>query len=259
MTNMRKWHAAWLAASVVLLSGCGGANLTETLLTGNAVGVGTGAVRSWGVIDPNERPTQLNFSFSNGTTTGLPTEAQLFSLVVPRDLRSGFTHAILRWMPNGREGDNGMKVPCFALHLYTIPESQRKLIDTEDPTKMYAPPPPGFVPGGHVQDLMSGVKEVGSYWDPIVEELRAVQGPTTVTTAFGTYDNLPAFTAFFFSREFFDTRTQVTLELPEPELVNRAGYYPRTATIFVGEGLEDVVVTFQDFVYREETAMGLRH
>ncbi|MCW5940911.1 MAG: hypothetical protein KIS66_01680 [Fimbriimonadaceae bacterium] len=242
---------AWTALAVFLLTaGCGGGEeFNQTLLTGNVVSVGNGAVRSWGLLDTKEKPAQLNVSFSTGAVLDLPTEINTWALAVPSGLNCGYTHLVLQWLPAGRKGGTAYAAPMFALHGFTIPNADRLLIDADDP-EMYVAPPADRMPAGFSMTAGSGTDDIGAYWDHDVPAAPAGEGPFGHDFTFGSYDGKAAFTGFLVGPDFLASRTPIDVQIPLPAQVSRTGWYPTRLQIVVEEGRVEYTLTFSDFVFR---------
>lgn len=250
MVSMRRC-LAWTALAVLLMTaGCGGnEELTPTLLTGNVVSLGDGAVRSWGLLNNAGKPEQLNVSFSTGALTDLPATIETQVLAVPRQLGCAYTHLVLQWLPAGRKGGTAYTTPMLALHGFTVANADRLLIDTDDP-EMYVAPTADRMPAGYALTDGSGTDDIGAYWDRVLPASPSGEEPFTYDLTFGSYDGAAVFTGFLVDNDFLASRTPVDVHIPLPETVSQTGWYPTRLQIVVEEGRVEYTVTFSDFVWR---------
>lgn len=250
MVSMRRC-LAWTALAVLFLTaGCGGnEEFTPTLLTGNVVSLGDGAVRSWGLLDKDGKPQQLNVSFSTGALTDLPATVETYALEVPRQLGCAYTHLALQWLPSGRKGGTAFASPMLALHGFSITNADRLLIDADDP-EMYVVPPADRMPAGYSLTDGSGTDDIGAYWDHAAPSAPAGETAFTHDLTFGSYDGQAVFAGFLVGNDFLASRTPTDVPIPLPATVSRTGWYPTRLQIVVEEGRVDYTITYSDFVWR---------
>lgn len=206
----------------------------EKTIVGVTKPMGKGEVRSWVSLDKSGNPTAIGLTFSEGALSGLPAEpppgaeGTELSLDLPAQASAtAFKHIMLNWNPHGHPPAKVYDLGHFDFHFYTITEAERAGITAtgDDLLRSKKEPAAEFVPQGYVHIPGSEIPRMGSHWvNPLSKEL---QGQAFTTTfLYGSYDGRLVFAEPMISKDFLETKTNVTELIKLPAQYERRAYYP---------------------------------
>lgn len=214
----RRWVVGALAAAP-LLRGAAARAQHRRVVEGARQMLGEGTAHAWVGLDEAERPVALGVTLSEDALRGLPGQMLDLTLDLPAPARqAGFDHVGLNWEPHGHEPPGVYDVPHFDVHFYAITPADRDRIGPDDPayaTKLEAVPAAAQRPENYMK-APGGVPRMGAHW--VAGDAAELNGQRFERTfLFGTYEGRLIFVEPMVTRDFLQTRPDVTLPVRAPE------------------------------------------
>jgi hypothetical protein len=201
--------------------------------------LGKGRIRSWVKLDKDGKPTAIGLSFNEEALKGLPPElprgeegTELVLALPTEAAATAFNHIGINWNPHGHIPAQLYDVPHFDFHFYMISPQDRNRITAQgdDVARSRKQPPADYVPVGYIYAPDSEVPRMGGHWvDPRSNEFN--KQPFTRTFLYGNYDGQIIFMEPMITRDFLETKTDVTEPIKLPSKYARHGYYPTRYSI----------------------------
>jgi hypothetical protein len=196
--------------------------------------LGNGQVRSWVTLDGSGNPTAIGLTFGEAVLSNLPkepppgAEGTEVSLALPSEAAStAFKHVGLWWNPHGHPPASIYDVAHFDFHFYTITEQERSAITVEgdDVARSNKQPAAEFVPEGYVYIPDSAIPRMGAHWvNPLSSEFHGQA--FTRTFLYGSYNGQLIFGEPMITKDFLETKTDVTEPIKLPAKYALHAYYP---------------------------------
>ena len=202
---------------------------------GENVPLGKGLIRSWVRLDGDGKPSAVGVTFTEEALKSLPQGAAGKEYVLslpPQAAATAINHIVVDWNSQGHEPARVYDVAHFDFHFYTITPQEREGITAqgEGLAKLRKLPPAGYMPEGYVSPPGTEVPRMGAHWiDPTSAEF---QGRAfTRTFLYGSYDGRLAFIEPMISKDFLETKPDVTENIKLPAKYARRAYYPTRYTV----------------------------
>jgi len=231
---------------------------------GDAVKLGNGHARTYGIADKSGAPRELGVAFDSAALDGLPAGGSRhhgdgammmtheYILALPTDNKTPFKFVEMNWNPMGHEPEGVYQdVPHFDFHFYTISKPERDAIVPTNPDferKAGNLPPNEFVPPFNVALGPPGVEPaklvvpmMGLHWlDVRSAELQKLLGkpddykPFTATFIYGSWDGRFHFWEPMVTRAHILSKKDATdpvardqiIPISLPARFQTPGYYP---------------------------------
>jgi hypothetical protein len=221
---------------------------------GNPVAVGNGYARSIVVTRANGTPLTIGFMLTDTALTGLPATEPEYEYILPMPQGVSvppYTILALNWEVHGHEPANVYGVPHFDFHFYMLTAAERAGITATgaDLARVEKRPDAKYIPQGY-QHTPGGVPHMGAHWiDPRSPEFNGK--PFTKTFIYGFYNGKMAFLESMATIAYLKTMPVATDTIPQPQAVQRTGYYPQSYTIAYDQANKIYTVSLGDLVSRQ--------
>ena len=253
-------------ALVALFSSCKKDNDHQNIgiFKGPEIQVHSGKAFTWIELDKKGDPLRLAVSITDAALNSVPVgngtegghghgnmDNNWVLKFHPKAEKVPFNHLGMGWNPIGHEPEPIYGKPHFDFHFYTMTPAEVAAIPVYEmatakfdnyPAAAYLPVP-YFNPGG-------GVPQMGTHWiDPTSGEFN---GQTfTETFIYGTYDGNVTFYEPMITLEFLKSSTNYLRSIPQPEKVQKTGWYPTKLRVVKHDSVTEVIL--DEFVYRVQS------
>jgi hypothetical protein len=201
--------------------------------------MGNGTVRSWVKLNKGGKPESIGVTFSELALAGLAKtppkgmEAMPYTLTLPKEAAvTGFDHIGLDWNPNGHLPKAIYGKPHFDVHFYQVSQPELKKITAKgaDLARVNKRPAAKYLPAGFIMPPGTAVPHMGAHaLDASTPELHGK--PFTHTLTYGYYDGKVNFIEPMITREFLQSKTDITATIKQPAAYMKRGYYPTSYSI----------------------------
>lgn len=232
-------------------------------VTGESVKLGNGTARTYLTMD-GDKPVEFGVAISKAAMGSLP-EARgneehvaghtFFPnlLPLPKDNATPFKMVELDWNPIGHEPEGIYNRPHFDFHFYTIDRAEWDQITPENPEferKGLEKPSAAFVPAGYIAPAPLVVPKMGLHWvDPRSPEIS--QGkPFTTTFLYGSWNGQFIFAEPMVTREFIESTSDFTADVPVAEKYAVPGYHPSQYRVRFDEATQEYRISLTRFVQK---------
>lgn len=248
--------------------------------------MGDGPLYSFIDLDAEGKPTAIGVSISQAAMDTLPTQrndGQLCwdlngdgtqdpnaecgwghgrVLFLPKVDKVPFTYMLFNWATFGHGPVHVFDKPHFDVHIYVNDNLERlairpgpcpSFINCADKEKALKPLKDGYMPEGF--EYQVGGAAQGYMGNHIVDLDDPVHsgGDLTHLFAYGTYDGHLTFWEPLITASFLNTKPNACAPIGQPQLFEKAGYYPMQHCTRYRPEKKDYIITLEDFVYREGT------
>jgi hypothetical protein len=205
--------------------------------------MGNGTVRSWLKLNKSGHPESMGVTLSETALTGLAKtppkgalkgmEGMPYTLTLPKEAAAtGFDHIGLDWNPHGHPPKGVYDKPHFDVHFYHSTQAELKKITATgtDLTRCNKRPAAKYLPAGYIMPPDTAVAQMGAHAiDAGTPELNGQ--PFTHTLVYGYYDGKVNFIEPMVTKEFLESKTNVTVAIKQPMVYQKRGYYPTSYSI----------------------------
>lgn len=233
-------------------------NAKDKTVVGETKPLGKGQVRSWINLDKDGKPTAIGLTFSEEALKTVPqepppgAEGTEVSLALPAQAAAtAFKHIGLNWNPRGHEPEKIYDVAHFDFHFYMITEEERAGFTAkgDDLLRMKREPAAEFIPEGYIHAPNSEFARMGSHWvNPLSRELQGQR--FTTTFIYGSYDGRLIFAEPMITRDFLETKTNVTELIKLPAKYARNAYYPTKYSVRYDPVTKEYTVALEGMTLR---------
>ena len=230
----RRSSSAYTAVATLIalpvLAACSESSASETK---NAIAyaapmrIGDGTARTYVVRDSRGVPTTLGVELSESALRNLPATPVFLNLPFPKEAGSQYTFNMLHWNPAGHMPNHVYTVPHFDFHFYMAEEDNVMAISGgRDPVVAES----RFVPKDYIAPGNEAIQMMGVHWvDATSGEFN---GKTfDQTFIWGFHRGQLVFIEPMITKAFLESTSSYTIELKQPESVQRAGLYPKRYSI----------------------------
>lgn len=229
-----------------------GFSAEAVIVYGNPVAVGQGTVQSYVQMDSGGQAQSLGVVLSEGALEGLPeNDVSQYTLQLPSVVNlPPYNHIMVEWNPHGHEPDPIYGLPHFDFHFYFISEETRKAISCQgdDVAACMTQPLPEKLPSFYVP-TPAGVPEMGWHW--VDSRSPEFNGQTfTATYLYGYYGGNMIFLEPMITRDFLLKQQCFEADVPLPQVVPAAGYYPQSYAMSFNKNLKMYFIRLRNLVYR---------
>ena len=224
-------HAV-VASLIVLpvLAACSESSASETK---NAIAyavpmrIGDGTARTYVVRDSRGVPTSLGVEVTESALRNLPATPVFLNLPFPKEAGSQYTFNMLHWNPAGHMPNHVYTVPHFDFHFYMANEDTVMAI-AGGPDSVVANS--RFVPRDYMAPGNEAIQGMGVHW---VDGTSGEFNGRTFDQTFiwGFHRGQLVFIEPMITKAFLESTSSFTMELKQPELVQRPGLYPKRYSI----------------------------
>ncbi len=262
------WITKGLAASVLAVSlgglpAAASADGTEPeIYTGPVTAIGNGQAHAFVVLDDDREPTAIGVNLSADALEGLPAHttghgpAWEYRLELPAEAAgTGYDHITVDWNPEGHIPPGVYDLPHFDFHFYLIDQQARDRITLEgdDLQRASRAPDPAFMPAGYVLPEGTAEPRMGAHAiDPGAPEFN--DGVFTRTFIYGFHDGSMVFIEPMVTRDFLESRADVTMPVPVAERYQRPAYYPTQYRVGFDAASDAHVVVLEGLVRHGQIA-----
>jgi hypothetical protein len=262
------WITRGLAASVLAVSlgglpVAGSADGTEPeTYHGPVTAIGNGHAHAFVILDDDRQPTAIGVNLSADALEGLPAHttghgpAWEYRLELPAEaVGTGYDHITVDWNPDGHIPPGVYDLPHFDFHFYLIDLQARDRITLEgdDLQRASRAPAPAFMPAGYVLPEGTAEPRMGAHAiDPGAPEFN--DEVFTRTFIYGFHDGSMVFIEPMVTRDFLESRADVTIPVPVAERYQRPGYYPTQYRVGFDAAANAHVVVLEGLVRHGQTA-----
>ena len=190
--------------------------------------IGDGTVRTYVVRDSRGVPTSLGVELSESALRNLPATKTMLHLPFPKEAGDQYTFAMFDWNPAGHVPDHVYTIPHFDFHFYMTKQDDVMAIPAgPDPVVADS----RFVPKDYISPGNESIPAMGVHWvDATSGEFNGKTFDQTFIWGFSRGQIL--FLEPMITKAFLESTTSsFTTELKQPELVQRAGLYPKRYSI----------------------------
>ena len=223
---------AAIATLIVLpvIAGCSESSASETK---NAIAyavpmrIGDGTARTYVVRDSRGVPTSLGVEVTESALRNLPATPVFLNLPFPKEAGSQYTFNMLHWNPAGHMPNHVYTVPHFDFHFYMANEDTVMAI-AGGPDSVVANS--RFVPRDYMAPGNEAIQGMGVHW---VDGTSGEFNGRTFDQTFiwGFHRGQLVFIEPMITKAFLESTSSFTMELKQPELVQRPGLYPKRYSI----------------------------
>lgn len=248
--------------------------------------IGDGWIYTWGAFDPTGNPSSIGVTFTENALDDMfevtdPNNqfprlvphlnmpdmfdaARVYNIEYPQIVKDKTPFDHIGWYANS-EGHAPFSIydkPHVDVHFFldTIQERERITGAPELNSQLYKYPKDGFLNRDYIlpndpttNQPATGDALQGAHWvDRETPEFRGQ--PFTETFIFGTYNGEVNFWEPMITKEFFQTKPNITKPIKFPDIVAEDGFYPTEYSIKYNPNFGEYTVSLDNFVYRQVTA-----
>ncbi|MGA9378625.1 MAG: cupin domain-containing protein [Phormidium sp.] len=256
------------------------------IVTSDPRQMGDGWIYTWGAFDQTGNPSSIGVTFTENALEDMfevtdPENkfprlvphlnmpdmfdaARVYDIEYPQIVKDKTPFDHIGWYANS-QGHAPLTIydkPHVDVHFFldTIQERERITGTPELNSQLYEYPKDGFLNRDYIlpndpftNRPATGDALQGSHWvDRETPEFRGQ--PFTETFIFGTYDGEVNFWEPMITKEFFETKPNLTKPIKFPDIVAEDGFYPTQYSIRYNPNFGEYTVSLDNFVYREVTA-----
>ena len=221
--------------------------------------LGNGTVRTWVKYGANQKPVTLGITFSENALSGLPETPPPgmlgleHMLALPEEAKiTGLDHVAIDWMPKGHVPNGVYDRPHFDIHFHMSSREELKKITLQgaDKARGGRQPDAKFLPAGYIMPPGTEVPFMGSHAiDGSAPELQGK--PFTHTFLYGYYDGKVNFLEPMISKDFLESKTDITIPIKQPTVYQKTGYYPTSYSIKFDQTRQEYSVTLDNLTLRK--------
>jgi len=210
--------------------------------------IGDGTARTYVVRDSRGVPTSLGVELSESALRNLPATKTMLHLPFPKAAGSQYTFAMFDWNPAGHVPDHVYTIPHFDFHFY--------MADEDDVMAIAGGPDPvvaesRYVPKDYISPGNEAVPAMGVHWvDATSGEFNGKTFDQTFIWGFHRGELL--FVEPMITKAFLESTSSFTMELKQPESVQRAGLYPKRYSIRHDTAAKVYRISIDDLTHRAE-------
>ena len=193
-----------------------------------AMRIGDGTVRTYVVRDSSGVPTSLGVELSESALSNLPATMTTLHLPFPKEVGDNqYTFAMFDWNPAGHAPSHVYTIPHFDFHFYMANEDDVMAISGgPDPVVAES----RFVPKNYISPGNEAVPAMGVHWvDATSGEFNGRTFDQTFIWGFSRGQIL--FIEPMVTKAFLESTSSFSVELKQPESVQRTGLYPKRYSI----------------------------
>ena len=213
-----------------VLAACSESSASETK---NAIAyavpmrIGDGTARTYVVRDSRGVPTSLGVEVTESALRNLPATPVFLNLPFPKEAGSQYTFNMLHWNPAGHMPNHVYTVPHFDFHFYMANEDAVMAI-AGGPDSVVANS--RFVPRDYMAPGNEAIQGMGVHW---VDGTSGEFNGRTFDQTFiwGFHRGQLVFIEPMITKAFLESTSSFTMELKQPEQVQRPGLYPKRYSI----------------------------
>lgn len=210
--------------------------------------LGEGRVQAWIKENKDGEPTSVGISISEGALTNLPDQMTGIVLSLPKNKGKNFyTHVMLDWNPQGHEPPQIYGLPHFDVHFYIVSNEERLAMLPQNIDKFENLPAPAYVPAGYVRGP-GFVPQMGVHWINLASPEWS-GSMFTKTFIWGSYDGEFVFWEPMFTLNYLLTQPDDVVDLTQPGLFSRNGYYPAKYEISWSPFAREYTIALLDLQY----------
>jgi hypothetical protein len=223
-------HATVATLIVLSIAGCSESSASETknvVVYAAPMRIGDGTVRTYVVRDSRGVPTSLGVELTESALRNLPATPVFLNLPFPKEAGSQYTFNMFHWNPAGHIPDHVYTVPHFDFHFYMAEEDNVMAI-AGGPDSVVANS--RFVPRDYISPGNEAMPMMGVHWvDRTSGEFNGKNFDQTFI--WGFHRGKLMFVEPMITKAFLESTSSFTMELKQPESVQRAGLYPKRYSI----------------------------
>lgn len=244
----------------VVVTGCDstGSGDGPDVVDGPSVSVdGGGSAYAWVRLDGDDQPEAVGVSLSESafraitdtsdahTNWSSPKHGEPASLVLdlPDEAPPPYDHATIDWIPEGHPPPGIYTVPHFDAHFYFVSKQTRQSVQP-GPAQVF--PDERYVPEGYVPDSVNTPSMGMHYLNMQAPEFNGE--PFTHTLIYGFDEGEHAFIEPMVTREVLSSGPDVEAEVPQPDVYQKAGMYPRQYRIIHDSDAGEYRVVLEELV-----------
>ena len=206
----------------------------QTEFLGPKISIGNGQAWTFVQTDEQQEPISIGIQFDESALENLPsgsTHADEFMLALPDEIQvAPYNHVTLDWNEHGHEPMHVYDLPHFDMHFYFMSEDQRNQIGPFDSIAFNKPLPAEYLAPAYLE-TPGGVPRMGAHIIDLMSPEVAGTGIFTHTFIYGKYDARINFLEPMVTKDFLDSKMNMTQAIRQPAQWQRAGYYPESYLI----------------------------
>jgi hypothetical protein len=210
---------------------------------------GDGTVRTYVVRDSRGAPTSIGVELSESALQGPPTTKTMLHIPFPKEADdTQYTFVMFDWNPAGHVPDHVYTLPHFDFHFYMTKQ--------DDVMAIQAGPDPivaesRFVPKNYISPGNESFPAMGVHWvDATSGEFNGKTFDQTFIWGFSR--GQIQFIEPMITKAFLESTSSFTMELKQPESVQRAGLYPKRYSIRHDTAAKVYRISIDDLTHRAE-------
>lgn len=223
-------------AAIAIFSGCSKDDETPSTpsqaktVVGETKTIGAATLKSWVQLDDAGNPSSIGLTFTENFFSELPSTNASYELTFPQQATmTPYDHISLDWQFHGHGPQHIYDVPHFDMHFYTVSKTERQAVIPGDDT---TPVEAQYIPKDYtVPGPPEAVPMMGVHWlDSLSSEFHG--HAFNHTYIWGFYKGKMMFHEPMITRAFLESKTNVTVDLKQPQAYQRTGlYYPTKYSI----------------------------
>jgi hypothetical protein len=235
-----------LLGGALALTGCDSTDTASRAgrYDGPAKTLGTGTVNTFATLDEDGTPLTVGVRVTETALATLPAQGGPHGsveniLALPKNAAvAPYDHVSFDWMPQGHEPDGVYSIPHFDVHFYLMSEAERATINPADPefdVKASRMPDPQHIPAGYSLPVPVAVPMMGAHWVGLTSPEFTPAGFSR-TFIYGFWDGKMNFVEPMITKAFMESvktldGQSVTVQIPQPQAFEKAGYYPTAYSV----------------------------
>lgn len=237
-------------------------NVKNRIFKGPVVQVYQGKAWTWVQLDESDKPLRLAVTLTDAALNSVPVgdhgdghdhthEATWTLAFHPKAGITPFNHLGMGWNPNGHEPEMIYGKPHFDFHFYMMTPAEVAAIPPYevDSLKFKNWPAPAYFPANYFNPG-GGVPQMGAHWIDLTSGEFNGQ-PFTQTFIYGSFDGKVNFYEPMITLEFLKNNGNFERNIPQPEKVQKSGYYPTKMRVVKHDGLTEIIL--DGFVFRTQS------
>jgi len=229
-SSLSAYTAVATLIALPVLGACSESSASETknsIAYAAPMRIGDGTVRTYVVRDSRGVPTSLGVELTESALRNLPATPVFLNLPFPKEAGSQYTFNMLHWNPAGHMPDHVYTVPHFDFHFY-MAEEHTVMAIAGGPDSVVASS--HYVPRDYIAPGNEAIPGMGVHW---VDGTSGEFNGRTFDQTFiwGFHRGQLVFIEPMITKAFLESTSSFTMELKQPESVQRAGLYPKRYSI----------------------------
>ena len=213
--------------------------------------IGDGYAYTWIEMGPTGQLKEIGINVTDAAINSLPEDEHVhqFSMSLPDGADTGpFSHVLLDWSFVGHEPPGIYDLPHFDAHFYVASEADRMAIGLEDPEHDIGPDG-AYIPENY-DKIPGGVPQMGAHWVDVTSP-EFHDEVFTETFIYGSYDGKVTFLEPMFTREYLESKPNMTRAIPSPhQIPDGWDVFPTLFTLTYDEVLGEYSISLHGFIAR---------